>query len=96
MHGDMGAIDLKKPLAELQILVRDKFRPAANLNIFLFEFEHNWCIYALVLRNLLQNCLISVLKIGEKIYAKWLLYPNKNYSYSSCNPFIDKAPYWRE
>jgi hypothetical protein len=46
--------------------------------------------------NLLQNCLISVLKIGEKVYAKWLLYPNKNYSYSSCNPFIDNAPYWRE
>jgi hypothetical protein len=23
--------------------------------------------------NLLQNCLISVLKIGEKVYAMWLL-----------------------
>jgi hypothetical protein len=55
-------------------------------------------IYSL---NLLQNCLISVLKIGEKVYAmwllsQWLLYDNKNYSYCSCNPFIDNAPYWRE
>jgi hypothetical protein len=46
--------------------------------------------------NLLQNRLISVLKIGEKVYAMWLLYQNKNYSYCSCNPFIDNAPYWRE
>jgi hypothetical protein len=40
--------------------------------------------------------LISVLKICEKVYAMWLLYQNKNYSYCSCNPFIDNAPYWRE
>jgi hypothetical protein len=38
---------------------------------------------------------ISVLKIGEKAYAKWALralYQNKNYSYCSSKPFYDNAP----
>jgi hypothetical protein len=33
-----------------------------------------------------------VLKIGEKAYAKWALYLNKNYSYCSYKPFFDNAP----
>jgi hypothetical protein len=43
-----------------------------------------WRLYSIYYSlNLLQNCLISVLKIGEKVYAMWLLYQNKNFSY--CN-----------
>jgi hypothetical protein len=31
-------------------------------------------------------------KIGEKAYAKWALYLNKNYSYCSSKPFYQNAP----
>jgi hypothetical protein len=68
-------------------------------NMFTYMYNCNYCAvipcnnYSL---NLLQNCRISVLKIGKKVYAMWLLYQNKNYSYCSCNPFIDNAPNWRK